>query len=77
MHQLIELNVYGKIVLARHSFEGWDLRYKGQDGKSRPAHDLVVPDFIQETEIESYLSDLCHEWASEKYPTVYRIDKDA
>lgn len=73
MQTPIELNVYGKIIIARQSLEGWGLRYKGKDGKSRPAHDLIVPDFIREEDLIGYLSDLCHEWATDKFPTVYRL----
>ena len=75
MNKPIQLNVYGKVVIASQSAEGWKLHYKSNDGKRRPAHDLIVPDFIGEDEIIGYLSDLCHEWASEKFPTVYRIDQ--
>jgi len=77
MNKPIELNVYGRIVLAVKSDEGWHLMYKGREGKNRPAHDLVVPDFIEETELVGYLSDLCHEWATVKFPAVYRIFNDA
>ena len=46
----------------------------GDEGKMRPAEDLMVPDFITEDQLIIYLSDICHEWASEKYPDVHQID---
>ena len=69
----IKYNVFGRIVLAERSDEGWRLSYVGNEGKMRPADDLVVPDFIGEEELEGYLADICHEWATDQNPDVYRI----
>ena len=66
MNKAIKLNVYGKLVLALKSDHGWEIFYQGNDGKRRLADDLFVPSFISEEEIEGYLSDLCHEWATDK-----------
>ena len=46
----------------------------GLRGKRRPAMDIVVPHDIQESEIEQYVDDLCHEWATERNPVEERID---
>jgi len=35
----------------------------------------MVPAFVTESEIVSFLADLCHEWATEKHPEVHRIDR--
>jgi hypothetical protein len=70
----IKYSVFGKIVLAERSDKGWALYYVGNEGKIRPAYDLVVPDFIGEDELEGYLADLCHEWGTGQYPDVYRIE---
>ena len=43
------------------------------DGKRRSVDDIIIPLFVNENEIEDYLADLCHEWATEKYPNVKRI----
>ena len=69
----IKIDVFGKIVLVIQSPEGWSAFYLGPDGKRRPADDLFIPSFILEAEIEDYLADICHEWASEKYPEVRRL----
>ena len=69
----MKFHIYGKILLANRSEKGWSISYVGDEGKSRPADDLIVPDFIEEDELEDYLSDICHEWVSDKHPNVYRI----
>ncbi len=73
MNMVIKLNVYGKIVSVQKSDQGWEIFFLGNDGKRRIANDLVIPSFITEEEIEGYLSDLCHEWATDKNPDVFLI----
>ncbi len=71
MGKNIKLNVYGRLLMAKQSEQGWELFFLGNDGKNRPANDLVVPSFINEKELVIYISDLCHEWATEKNPDVF------
>ena len=66
--------MFGRQVLVVATDSGWDVFYPGPDGKRRPAPDIVVPADIHESEIERYLDDLCHEWASERHPRVVRLD---
>ncbi len=73
MNTPIKLNVYGKMVLANKTDQGWQLFFLSGDGKRRPANELAVPSFITEEEIEGFLSDLCHEWATDKNPDVFMI----
>ena len=68
----ITINVYGRLMTVEKRDNGWRVFYPGADGKRRSAEDIVIPDFVGESELENYLSDLCHEWASEKHPTVRR-----
>ena len=75
MDHSIRLNVFGRQVLAVRSEDGWQLFYLGADGKRRPADDLTVPPFVAESEMVSYLEDLCHEWASDRHPEVRRLDE--
>ena len=75
MDNSIRLNVFARQVIAVKSEDGWQLFYSSADGKRRPADDLIVPPFIAESEIVSYLEDLCHEWASYKHPGVRRLDE--
>lgn len=74
MSQSIKLNVFGRLILAIQTGEGWSIFYLSGEGKRRPANDIIVPAFVNESEIESYLDDLCHEWATEKYPEVQRLN---
>jgi hypothetical protein len=69
----IKLNVFGKRVSAQKTEQGWEVFFLGDDGRKRPAYDLVIPSFISEDEIESYLSDICHEWATDKNKDVYKL----
>jgi hypothetical protein len=70
----IKFDVYGQRISVSPTGTGWDIYYTGDQGKKRPASDIIIPVFIAESEIEQYLADLCHEWATEKYPDVRRID---
>ena len=70
----IKFNVYGRQVLIIRTSDGWNTDYVNGQGKRRPATDIFIPDFISESEIEQYLADLCHEWATEKYPVVRRMN---
>jgi hypothetical protein len=69
-----KISVYGRLVTVEKTDSGWRVFYPGADGKRRPAEDIVIPDFVGESELENYLSDLCHEWASEKHPAVRRLE---
>ena len=70
----LKFDVFGRVVLVAQSRNGWSTFYSGAEGKRRPAKDIVVPRDILESEIQQYLGDLCHEWATEQYPTVKRLD---
>ncbi|NIM98024.1 MAG: hypothetical protein GTO24_08095 [candidate division Zixibacteria bacterium] len=74
MTKSIRFDVFGREVLVVNINDRWSVFYLGTDGKRRRAEDIVVPSFITESEIERYLADLCHEWASENYPDVKRLD---
>ena len=73
MNESIKLDVFGKHVLAIRTSEGWSMFYISDDGKRRPAHDIPVPEFVHESEIDNFLADLCHEWATEKNNDVRRL----
>jgi hypothetical protein len=70
----LRFNVFGTQVVVLASEHGWTTFYVGPEGKRRPATDIVVPKGMPESDIEQYLDDLCHEWASEEYPGVRRLD---
>jgi hypothetical protein len=74
MIDTIKIDVFGRMVLAQQFDKGWSTYYLSGDGKRRLANDIIVPSFVDQSEIENYLADICHEWASEKYPEVRRLD---
>ena len=74
MSKSIKLDVFGKLVLAIHTNDGWELFYLSEDGKRRLATEILVPIFVKEAEIENYIEDICHEWATEKHPNVRRLN---
>jgi hypothetical protein len=74
MTKPINLDVFGKYLLALRTNEGWSMFYLSDDGKRRPALDIFVPKFVSESEIENFLEDICHEWATEKHNSVRRLN---
>ena len=70
----LRFNVFGRQVLVSKINGRWATFYLGEEGKRRSAIDIVVPPEIPESEIEQYLDDLCHEWATKEYPSVQRLD---
>ncbi len=69
----LRFDVFGRQVLVAESENGWAAFYLGAEGKKRPATDIVVPAGISESDIEQYLGDLCHEWATDDHPDVKRL----
>ncbi len=70
----VRLNVFGKLVEVQFREGQWIVFYIGEEGKKRPAHDLVIPADISESELPKYLADLCHEWARPGYMQVEIIN---
>ena len=70
----IKLDVFGRDVLVVKNEAGWKAYYGGQEGKRRPAIDIVIPPGIKESRLAEYLDDLCHEWASDRNNSVKRVD---
>ena len=73
MKKEIRLDVFGKKILAIRSDGGWSLFYLSGDGKRHLADDIVIPSFVDESLVENYLADICHEWATSKHPDVKRL----
>ena len=53
-------NVFGRIFAIRRLDGIWSAQAIGADGKRSPAG-FVIPDFIEDAELEQYLFDLFHE----------------
>ena len=66
-------DVFGRRVTVLRSDGQWNAFYGGTDGKRRQARDIVIPSALQAEEIERYLADLCHEWASTRASDVRRV----
>jgi len=70
----LRFDVFGRKVLVVEFEMGWATFYLDVEGKRRPATEIVVPKDIPESEIEQYLGDLYHEWATEQHPDVKRLE---
>ena len=66
-------DVFGRQVIVQREGEQWAVFYAGADGKKRIARDIVIPAELGAAEVERYLADLCHEWATAIQPNVRRI----
>jgi len=70
----LRFEVFGRQVLVAKAEKGWSTFYLGAEGKRRSATDIALPPDILESDIQQYLSDLCHEWATEQHPKVKLLD---
>jgi hypothetical protein len=70
----LKFDVFGRDIAIVKIESGWQAFYLGNDGKRRPANDIIVPSNIAEAEIAQYLDDLCHEWATDRNKSVNRVD---
>ena len=70
----LKFDVFGRRVLIVEAGDGWQAFYLGNEGKRRPARDIIVPSNVAESEIAQYLDDLCHEWATDRNKSVKRVD---
>ena len=71
----LKFDVFGRDVLIVETESGWQAFYLGNEGKRRPARDIIVPPNILESEIAQYLDDLCHEWPTELNKSVKRVGR--
>jgi hypothetical protein len=65
-------NVFGRIIAIQREGATWQAYVVGADGKRSPAA-FIVPDFVEEHEVEQYLFDLFHESATPTSGGVKRI----
>ncbi|MCC2617352.1 hypothetical protein LJ739_13960 [Aestuariibacter halophilus] len=70
----MKLTIFGRDVDIMRRPHGWEAVYVGNDGKKRRAEDILIPSHLAEQDIIGYVSDVCHEWASARYPRVERRD---
>jgi hypothetical protein len=72
----MKLDVFGQPIEAIRTEGRWRIYYLGNDGKKRPASDIVVPLSIREEDLAGYLEDLRHEYATPENPTVRVFHED-
>jgi hypothetical protein len=59
-----KLCVFGRQLLVAHEEGGWRVYLMGADGKKRLAPEIPIPSHITEPELQGYLEDFLHEFAS-------------
>ena len=69
----LRFDVFGRRVLVVRSNNRWQAYYLGDEGKRRPAADIIIPANTAEEELTRYLADLCHEWATGRHPDVRKL----
>jgi hypothetical protein len=52
----------------------WRLLKESDTGMKTPVTDIAIPTDLKESELKTYLDDIYHELASEKFPTVVRMN---
>lgn len=67
---MLRYDVFGYRVGVLREGAEWRAVYVGQDGKHRPAPDVVIPPWVTEAEVPRFLADLFHEAASPERPDV-------
>jgi hypothetical protein len=55
-------DVFGQVFLIRRVADQWEAFAVGADGKRGPAG-FIIPEFIEDAELEQFLFDLFHESA--------------
>jgi hypothetical protein len=68
-----KFDVFGRIMIAEPTGDGWRLYVLGADGKRCAAAEIVVPSFVVEHELAQYLDDMFHEAATPEHPSVTPI----
>jgi hypothetical protein len=73
-NQGIKFNVFGKRMSVQRKEGEWLLFRESTTGVRAKVHDVVIPADLEESELETYLADIFHESASERHPSVVRLD---
>lgn len=71
----MRLNVFGRELEVVRNDGQWSAFYLGNEGKKRLASDIVIPAEIDESELLTYLADVCHEWATPTQKRVFVISR--
>ncbi len=66
-------SVFGRIIEILKIDEKWEVFFLDLEGKKRPAYDIFIPSSVKEIELENYLDDLLHEWATPQNNKILKI----
>ena len=70
----MKVNVFGKIMLAECRDGIWTLYIDSETSIKRPIRDFLMPPFLDEDELPTYLGDMYHEHATATHPCVFRVE---
>ena len=70
----MKVNVFGKIMLAECRGGIWTLYIDSETSIKRPIRDFLMPPFLDEDELLTYLGDMYHEHATATHPCVFRVE---
>ncbi len=70
----MKYNVYKREIEIIKAHGTWTVFMLGSDGKKRVSHDIFIPSTVSEENMETYLEDLLHEWASPGNDKICKID---
>ena len=71
---LIKFDVFGKRMSIQREGDEWLLFRESNTGVRARVYEVVIPADLEETELATYLADIYHETANEKYSSVVRLD---
>lgn len=70
----MKFDIFGKKVLeVIRSDDQWVAFYCGNGGVKRKADDIRIPASLEESELDEYIADVFHEWATTDRNDVKRV----
>ncbi|WP_119394907.1 DUF7661 family protein [Salinibius halmophilus] len=69
----MKFDIYGKKVLQVIRKNGEWLAFYSGDGIKRKTDDIYIPASIAENELEEYIGDVFHEWATHDNHSIVRL----
>lgn len=70
----IKFDVFGKRLFVQRKNDEWLLFRESNTGVRARVYEVVIPADLEESELATYLADIFHEIATEKHPSVTRLD---
>ena len=67
----MKVSAYGRELVILRENESWRVFETGNEGKRRLVKDICIPDTTGSADIVQYLSDLLHEYASDRHSGVF------